>query len=380
MKVAVITRHAVQNYGSLLQAFATQQVIEALGHTCEVVDYVRDDESIARMESTLLRRKPQWYAHPLKRWAYLALRRPESMVAGWRFNRERNKWLHLSKRYHSLEQLKTDKPQADLYMTGSDQVWGPVADGSDDSAYCLSFTAPADRRIAYAASFGRPELTEGQCVFFREYLKTYRAITVREQSGVGIIESLGLSGKQVLDPTLLIDAHGWDRYIDKAIHGRYVLIYQLHNDPLLSRYAKCVAKQKKLPLLRISAAFHQISRGGRMVWAPRAGAFLALVKHAECLITDSFHGTVFALLFHTPFVDGVVRNSTENRIVSLLEMTQLTSRILPLPHEEYWQLADVPIDFGAVDRILAQKRAESLRILRQMLAGEALWPSEKRSD
>ena len=189
MKVAVITRHAITNYGSLLQAFATQQVIENLGHECEIIDYVREDESYTQHEKTLLARKPEWNRNPIKRAIYLALRQPESIASGKRFEVEQSKYLHLTRRYTSSEQLLKDKPIADVYVTGSDQVWGPVENGTYDSSYCLSFTDKADKRIAYAASFGRTEMTENIEAYFKKWLSRYRYIGVREDSAVSILSN-----------------------------------------------------------------------------------------------------------------------------------------------------------------------------------------------
>ena len=125
MKVSVITRHAITNYGSLLQAMATQTVLERLGYESEIIDYIREDESYQKHEITLLKKKANWYNNPIKRMAYLALRQPESILAGRRFEKERIQFLHMSKRYTAPEQLQNDPPIADIYMTGSDQVWGP---------------------------------------------------------------------------------------------------------------------------------------------------------------------------------------------------------------------------------------------------------------
>ena len=116
MKVVVITRHAISNYGSLLQAMATQQVIESLGHSCEIIDYIREDESYLNHELTLLKRKPNWYNNPIKRMIYLALRQPESVKAGRKFEKQQAKYLKLTKRYTSPEELKKGKPIADVQI------------------------------------------------------------------------------------------------------------------------------------------------------------------------------------------------------------------------------------------------------------------------
>ena len=369
MKAAVITRHGISNYGSLLQAMATQQVIEDLGHTCEIIDYIRIDESYMQHEKTLLKRKPEWNDNPVKRMMYLAVRQPAGIAAGKYFEKAQKKYLHLSKRYTTWEQLDRDRPKADVYITGSDQVWGPVENGSYDSSYCLSFTEESDRRIAYAASFGHTDMTPELENYYKKWLSRYESIAVREDSAVEILRNMGIQAVQVLDPTLLLDASYWSRYTQPIREGKYLLIYQLHNDRRLDEYAEKAAASTKLPLIRISASLHQISRKGKFVWLPEIGQFLSYIKNAECLITDSFHGTAFAINFHTPFVEVLPDNNTGTRNMSILKMTGLTDRILTNVNDT--ALAERKIDYTEADRILADKRKESLGILRSMI--EKTW-------
>lgn len=369
MKVAVITRHAVINYGSLLQAFAIQQVIESLGHECKIIDYIRDDESYTQLEKTLLAQKPEWNSNLIKRVVYLALRQSESIASGKKFEVERLKYLHLTKRYTSPGELVKDKPIADVYMTGSDQVWGPVGNGIYDSSYCLAFTNEADKRIAYAASFGRTEITKDIEIYFKKWLKRYCYIGVREDSAVAILSKLGINGVQVLDPTLLLDSVFWSKIADSKANTikekEYILVYQLHNDKRVGAYAAQVAKSVGLPLIRISSSFHQISREGKFIWCPDVARFLSYVKNAECMITDSFHGTAFAINFNTPFVEVLPNNKTGTRNMSILKLTGLSDRILT--DGEDITLAKKKIDYFRVNRIIEEKRRESLDVLKRII-------------
>lgn len=366
MKVAVITRHAITNYGSLLQAIATQQLVESLGYACEVIDYIREDETYQNQERTLLKCKPAFNGNAMKRAMYLALRQHASVKSGEKFETMRKKYLHLTRWYSNLSQLEQDKPQADIYMTGSDQVWGPVMDGTFDSAYCLSFTADCDRRIAFAASFGRTKFTQETEAFYKKWLSRYEAIAVREDSAVQLLNSWGLQAKQVIDPTLMLDSAYWGR-LTTDIKKKYILVYQIHNDKKLDRYVKAAAKRVGLPLVRVSASFHQCVRGGKFKFCPDIGEFLSYIKNAQCLITDSFHGTAFALNFNTPFVE-VLPGETSTRNMSILRLTGLTDRILK--DENDVDLAFKPIDFTHANEVLSEKRKESLSILKDML-GEA---------
>ena len=365
MKVAVITRHAISNYGSLLQAIATQQVIENMGHSCEIIDYIREDESYYRQEITMLKRKPDWYNNPFKRILYLVLRQPESIFAGKKFEKICTKHLNLTRRYTNADELKLERPVADVYLTGSDQVWGPVKDGTYDDSYCLSFTNDNDKRIAYAASFGHTEMNDELNLYYSKWLSRYAHIAVREDSAVEILKNIDIDGVQVLDPTLLLDSKDWGKRILPDLKKNYVLVYQLHNDKKLGEYARKVANAKGLPLIRISAALHQIGREGKLVWLPDLEEFLSYIKNAECLITDSFHGTAFAINFNTPFVEVLPNNNTGSRNMSILKLTGLSERILQ--DENDLELANSPIDFSYANSVLSEKRRESLNILKKMI-------------
>lgn len=366
MKISVITRHAISNYGSFLQTLATQKILEQLGHTSEIVDYVRADEEYHQVEKTLLKQKPNWSGNFLKRAVYLALRQPESILAGKKFESQRERLMNLTRRYSSYEDLQRNPPKADAYMTGSDQVWGPVSDGKVDDSYCLSFVPENSRKFAYAASFGKTKFSEDTYELFYKYLSKYEKIAVREDSAVDLLSKLNLSSVQVLDPTLLLSQEEWKPYIGKRPAENYILIYQLHNNPDLGKYAQRLAKERGMKLIRISASLHQFAREGSFRYLPDISQFLAYIKYADCMVTDSFHGTAFALNFNTPFVEFLPENNTASRNQSILKLTGLTSRIVSDPSDS--RVAAENINFQSVNQILATHRAESIEILRQMLS------------
>lgn len=365
MKALVITRHAISNYGSLLQAYATQKVLQTLGYECEIIDYIRDDESYFNREKTLLKRKKDWNKNPIKRFIYLMLRQPESVLSGWRFEKERSKILNLTERYNTYEKLKNGYPKADIYITGSDQVWGPTEDGSYDPVYCLKFLPRHTKKISYAASFGRTEMNDSIRNYYKENLSKYKYLTVREDSAVQLIQKFGLTVQQVIDPTLLLSSEEWLKLCGGIQKGKYILVYQLHNDSQLGVYAKKIAKAKGLPLIRLSTSFHQILRPGRLVWNPEITKFLKYIAGAECLITDSFHGTAFAINLNVQFIEILPNNSTGTRNQSILKLTGLTNRILTDVNDI--SLAFKKINYTEVNKIIQQERLKSIRILKHML-------------
>ncbi len=365
MNTAIITRHAVTNYGSLLQTMATQEVICQLGHEAVVIDYIRDDEKYQNIEKTMLSKKNEWNSNPLKKAIYLMLRQPGSIIAGKKFENYRNKCLNLTKRYSSKEELINDKLSFDCYITGSDQVWGPVGNGEYDDCYCLSFTKEEDKKIAYAASFGRNDFDKKTEEYFVKWLSRYDKILVRESSALQKLSEWALPAEQVLDPTLLLSKEYWMKFVNKTNIDKYLLIYQLHNNKRLDIYAKELAKRKGLKIVRVSQFLHQIINGGKFVWCPSPSAFLSLIAYSECLITDSFHGTAFAINFNKPFIEVLPNNKTETRNVSILKLTGLTERIL-MKNDDY-SIFDKKIDFNKVNSIIEQERNRSIKILKETL-------------
>ncbi|WP_154324056.1 polysaccharide pyruvyl transferase family protein [Enorma shizhengliae] len=373
MKVSLITRHAAINYGSLLQTIATQRSIESLGHECVVIDYVREDEGVWNIEKTLLASKPEWNGSALKRFLYLAMRQPPSIIAGKRFKAERERYLALTCRYSSYDELASDPPEADVYMTGSDQVWGPIVDGAYDPAYTLGFAPENARKVAYAASFGKNVLDAAAARLMRKRLMAYDAIAVREDIAVEQLREWDIPSEQVLDPTLLLDADEWRSLSgesgDSSDGGGspYALVYQVHNDRQLSSYAERAAEHLGLPLFRVSPYLHQIGRAGKLRYLPSAGRFIDLLANASCLITDSFHGTAFAINFNVPFVEVLPNTGTTGRAMSLLRMTGLQSRVLADPDDV--ALAGTPVEFVEANRILAEQRSRSLDVMKGLIEG-----------
>ena len=364
MDIKVITRHAPSNYGSLLQSIATITILERLGHTCEIIDYIRDDEHGLKAVTTSLNGKQGWNGNPLKKLAYIALRYPEEKKAELKFSRMRKKYLKLTGRCRAHEDLK--QLDADVFMTGSDQVWGPTLNGQYDEAYFLSFVS-GKPKTAYAASFGRTDFTPQILAEYKKLLSTYSGIAVRENSAVDLLTQMGIScAGQVLDPTLLLTGEEWSKRIKRNIEGKYVLVYQLHNNPVLTDYALRFARHTGLPLYRISPTFHQIRRGGKFVYLPDLDEFLSYIKNCTYFLTDSFHGTAFALNFNKQFIEILPNNKTGSRNQSILQLTGLTDRILTDFND--FSMADKVIEYTSVNNILAKERQKSIAILKSLLS------------
>ncbi len=364
MDIKVITRHAPSNYGSLLQSIATIKSIEKLGHQCKIIDYIRNDESGLKAITTPLNNKKEWNGNILKRITYIILRYPEEYIAKRKFGRMRSNYLKLTERYKTINELSN--LSADIFMTGSDQVWGPTLNGKYDKAYFLSFVINS-KKVAYAASFGRTEFTPSTIQEYKTLLSTYDAITVREDSAVQLLNDINIKCQgQVLDPTLLLTDKEWETYTSKEnkIKGKYILVYQLHNNQQLSDYAVQFAKHLGLPLYRVSPTFHQIKRGGKFLYLPDLCDFLSYIKNCTYFITDSFHGTAFALNFNKQFIEILPNNKTGSRNQSILRLTGLENRIITDYND--FSICNYLIDYKKVNKILDKERIKSLAILKNL--------------
>ena len=370
MNVKVITRHSPSNYGSLLQSIATVKTIEGLGHDCSIIDYQRPDERGLKGVLTQVNCKAG-FGNPLKKLAYIAIRYPIEKFALVRFDRMRKKYLKMTSRCSSHVDLK--KISADAFITGSDQVWGPMMNGVYDSAYFLQFVGKDSRKLAYAASFGKTMFDESTVVAYKKMLSEYDKIAVREKSAVSLLEEWGLNNclGQVLDPTLLLDMSQWTNLLikkndfDKYKDLKYILVYQIHNDPKLSGYAKRLAKHTGMELLRVNPMLHQALRGGKFICSPDLSEFLSLVANASCIVTDSFHGTCFSINFGKQFIEILPNNATGTRNQSILELTGLSDRIL-CDFNDY-SLVDKVIDYSKVNELLEVERRKSLEVIRSMI-------------
>jgi len=362
--VAYLTRHHISNYGSVLQAYATQKTLEKLGYHPICIDYYRRDEQPDKLVQTRLICSP-WNTSALKRLVFLLTQTPVYRFADHRFARYRKLLCMTAKRYSTVQELREDLPAADLYMTGSDQTWNTVTCGELDPVYFLSFLEEDAKRISYAASFGKAELSPPEREVIAPLLKKYHAITVREQSGCSLLKAMGLQGQQVLDPVLLLSKKEWEELIpQRKSRERYLLVYQLHPSKAFEQYTAEFAKRTGLRLYRISHCFHHALRCGRFLCCPPPEEFLYRIRNAACMLTDSFHGTAFAVAMNTPFIDVLPKENSE-RISSLLQLIGCEDRIL----KEYddFSLMDRKIDFQSVDEKIHAERKRSVAILKTML-------------
>lgn len=364
MKIDIITRHAVANYGSILQAYATQKILQDLGYDTEIINYIRPDEYGKNISRTMLKRNKKWNSNAILRFIYLTLQTPIYNGSFNKFCEFRKRLLKETKLCSSDNELR-NLPEADIYCTGSDQVWGPVGNVSYDNNYFLTFAPEEKKCVSLASSFGCDCLENKLLNDLPELLNKYSAITVRESVAEHILSGLGIKSRQLMDPTLLLSRADWEELCSENIKKRgYVLTYQLHDDKRLEKYAEEFAKRVGRPLIRISISWFYRFKSGNFVFMPTPEEFLAYFRNCDYVITDSFHATVFSILFNKKFVDILPKN-TGKRITSLLEMLGLEERAVY--NYADFEAGQNEINYSIVNEKLEQKRQDGLHILSVML-------------
>ena len=366
MKIKVITRHSPSNYGSLLQSIATIKVLESLGHEVRIIDYQREDERGMGIVRSQLKSKPQIVG--LKNLIYTIVRYPVEQYAQWKFDKMRKQWLKLTPRFETIAKLESLK--ADCFMTGSDQVWGPMMNGAYDPAYFLCFVNDSTPKVAFAASFGKTKFDTATAESYQTMLARYDKISVRESSAVNLINGFGLNNciGQVLDPTLMLSRDEWINllHLDEIKRKEeYILLYLIHGYAEHVVYAKELAKKKGVKLLNVNPFAHRVFEGGTFVLCPEVKVFLSLIKNAKLILTDSFHGTCFSINMNTPFVELLPSNGTSTRNQSILELTGLTDRIVTDYNDFDWD--ERPIDYEIVNKRLQRERENSFEKLKCLL-------------
>ena len=366
MKVDVITRHAVANYGSIIQAYATQKVIEDLGYECDIINYVREDEKDRNISKTLLKNSAKWNKNFVTRMIFKIIQDPNYYISYKKFCKFRKKLLKETIEYNTIEQLKNNLPDADIFCTGSDQVWGPIGTSEYDEAYFLKFVPNDKKTIAYSSSFGKKDNNKSVIGNLKYLLSDYSKLLVREDTAVDIIKNAGFENvEQVVDPVLLLKDVDFDKIIEEPkIKEDYILVYQLHDNKKFEKYTQKIAKEKNMKLIRVSPSLTNFFKCGKTVYLPTPREFLGYIKNAKFIITDSFHGTAFSLIFNKKFVDIPPQNGI-TRIESVLRVFGLENRLVK-NYDEY-DILDKDIDYDRVNAIIDAQRLSSLQKLKDAL-------------
>ena len=286
-KVGILTYHDALNYGAVLQAFALRRALKKTGKAeVEVLDYKNPEVmSSSDLKGILF--------HSGKKGILLFLTRFGVIK---RFQKFRQNKLHLSKPLYYREEFEDYVEQLDYVIVGSDQVWNEHWNDMDGT-YFLDVAMDDAKKCSYAASFGFEELEKSRMESYRERLSRFAHLSVREKSAKKIVnQSLGLACEQHVDPVLLLRQEEWIREsCEKKKHKPYLFLYLVPYQREVVEYAKKLAKEKGLQVCLGSRSFRNPEL--KHVGTASPERFLGWMRNADLVVTNSFHGAAFAMIF-----------------------------------------------------------------------------------
>lgn len=332
--VGVITMHKVINYGSFLQAYATQSVIENLGHKCEIIDYIFPNKwHIAnglKQKVTLKTRLSNYIYRLGLTSAHRKRARIEQAIG---------KYLKMSREYNNPADIKRSPPLYDVYITGSDQTWN-TKHTQGDTTFLLSF-APMDRKkISFSASIAGKNLDERYKKSFKKYLSEYDEVSIRDSNGNRVIsELIGKNASVTLDPTLVLNRKSWSDFGQgkeiKLKGENYIVFYLITHSfdpaPYIYNLLKKLQEKTGFKVYSFTTIPKEFAIEHSVCSDVNVEHFIQLFESAKYVVTSSFHGTAFAVNFGIPLYSVVNDiNSTDDRQGSLLKQLGINNCLVPV--------------------------------------------------
>ena len=381
-KAGLCVRYDCNNFGSMLQILATQRAIEQQGWEYEIIRYDKRTPlfmvtNVTRLMNPYfmkgklenLQKKRELAKYPEVR-ANDAQRRRR--IAEYR-EKYIGPYSPVRRGYGNLVRSAGDY---DAVIVGSDQLWTPA--GIKSRFYNLLFVPDSVRKVSFATSFGVGEIPASQKKATAGYLRRIDFLSVRETRGAEIVRELtGREAEVALDPTLLLTGDEWrDVFPEQRVtEGPYILAYFLgsneaHRDAVDALKKKTGLKVVTIPFMDVFLK-RDLDFGDEQLFDVGPVEFLNLIRGAEYICTDSFHGSVFSILNHKQFMtfnrtNNSDRQTRNSRIDSLFGLLRLDGRRYT---DTESLLRDIgrPIDYGQVDRALSGLREQTFRFLGRAL-------------
>lgn len=359
-RIGILTFHRAINYGALLQCYALQEKLRELGTDVKVIDYRSPFlESAYRLTWDL--QKNKWSSI----WPWLN-GVPSQIRKKRRFRRFAAKHLHLTEPYEQTTIPRCENSFKGI-ITGSDQVWNMTVCGNDYS-FLLDFVKDNGKKLSYAVSMGSYQPSEEEM----RMIGSFRSVSLREKNACSVISrQLGRAVHADLDPTLLLDREQWEKVVAKRqMKKPYVFIYSVYPQYRMVKYAKKLAKEKGLEIVHLHNRVKKAIRedGVHLLFDCSPEQFLSWIRHADYVLSNSFHGTVFSILFERQFLSELeTRVGYNNRVWELLRMLGLERRILDrVPGINDGVSPEESIDWKSVEEKLIRNRAVSEEYLRSI--------------
>lgn len=362
IRTATITFHKAVNYGAILQTYALQRSILKLGVDNNIIDY---DCKLISNEYKLVNTKS------IKSFI-------KSLIAFRIYYYKKDKFKSFIKKYIILTNpvtkdiLKSEEfnNKYDFFITGSDQVWNYEITNLDD-AYFLNFVKDESKIKSYAASFGISYIPNNLISKYKNYLKRFSSILVREKTGVELTKKLiDKKVNVVIDPVLLLDKNEWNEIVFKTkfddIKDKYILVYM--ETPYIKLFAENLSAKYKIPIFNIAdLILKKKNKIGNTESKLGPEEFVNAIKNAKFVVTGSFHAVVFSIIYNKEFFINNVDKTKENRSSrqkDLLDLLEIKDREI-FNHDDDANFS--LIDWNNVNKKLEIERNKSLNELKKIL-------------
>lgn len=349
-KIGILTFHRALSYGAMLQAYALQTKLFALGVDNEIIDYTCD-YMVQHYQRVFRPVK-----HLIKGTVYNLV--TANGILKERKTRDRfvRKHMKMSRPYDAASIAKAAQEYSAL-ITGSDQVWSPACVGFDP-VYFLTFAAP-EQRCSYAASIAVNTLPKALEDEYRNRLKDFSAFSLREPSGAELVRQItGRDDVQVhIDPTLLLTKDEWNELAaERIVPTPYILLFTVKAPRRLIDQALALSRRTGLPIIYLNKLHTRREKEIHYMDPVEADQFVSLVKYAAYVCTNSFHGTAFSVIYHKQFiVETELADGWNIRAEELLNRIGLPERIMT----GNISAIDVQSDWAAADAAIAAERGRA---------------------
>ena len=359
MKIGILTFHCADNYGAVLQTYGLQEYLKSLGHEVYVIDY-RPQYLLKPYRIFEWKRSPVQSAFRNLLLFFRAIwASPIRLKRKKEFSKFRHNWINLL----SADCLGKDS-NFDAFVFGSDQIWNPIITKGLDRVYLGQFPAAKGKKnIVYAASAGSSENLVSCISELQTFIPRFHAVSVREKSLSDYLQPrVGNPIPVVLDPVLLVGRNVYTQLLSRKKKRKpYMLCFQLLYNEKLSQIAEKVAREKKLDLVEL-ASFESFMRREQLVTQSPEN-FLSLFYNADYIITSSFHGTVFAILFEKDFNTISFDDKKSERMSNLLSSLGLSDRLVFNGQKPVTE----NIDYASVNTKLSALRIASQAFIKNAL-------------
>lgn len=390
-KIGIVTFVKCDNYGAELQAYALQKKLNILGYDAEVINMEKEkgvlESSFSTYKNAIFNR--------IKVYGLLKgiIKIVELIIDKYKVKRSSNKYsnqlkqkhkifdsffhdyIKHSSKFYTLDEIRQiDKMPYNVMIAGSDQIWNYMQTRYLDVFFLVMANRWKARKISYAASFSVSEIPTNLKEKYQSYLNNMDAISVRELNALDIVHDC--SSKEatlVLDPTLLLSRDEWVSYIgikEYLPHNKkYVVIYTLSGSRYIYTLAKKIAKKLNVEVINIKNGYERKKGDDGIIHITNAGPreFISIYNQAVYVITDSFHGTAFAINFNIPFTTLLNPVSNINsRALSILKLTDTESRLI-YDDGSNKEPNSLNVDYNSINAKIESLRKSSLNFLERNL-------------